>query len=371
MQSIERIKRTFRGQSIDRVGIVDYYWGLTVARWREQGMGDAEPDYYFDHDIIYFHLDPRFGFEERLIGEDEDYRVIYTIDGETLKIPKDPESLISRSDVLGLPVDYTIKGREDWEKHKHLYQAGEWRLHSNPPLSGSWFGYPDLEHYRRRYRKAVEHGKFKCLIFREPFECIREIMGTDRLLEQMALDPQLIREMLRHNLDLTFQMLDLLDRLGLAMDGYWVWGDIAYNQGLFFSPQMYRDLLLPLHKELLARLGDCVIYHTDGLLTGCLPLLLEAGIRGINPVEIKAGNDFFDLVDRYGERIVITGGIDARVLSTNDKAAIEEEIRRKLLHARGRKYIYHSDHSVPYDVSLDTYRFVIEKVKQYGASEGL
>ena len=264
-------------------------------------------------------------------------------------------------------MEYTIKGREDWQKHKHLYQAGEWRLHSNPPLSGSWFGYPDLEHYRRRYRKAVEHGKFKCLVFREPYECIREILGTDRMLELMALDPQLIREMLRHNLDITFQMLDLLDRLGLTMDGYWVWGDIAYNRGLFFSPEMYRDLLLPLHRELLARLGDYVIYHTDGLLTGCLPLLLEAGIKGINPVEIKAGNNFFRhrrplrRAHRDHRRHRRAGHVDER--QNRDRG----EIRRKLLHAKRKKYIYHSDHSIPYDVTLDTYRFVIQKVKQYGA----
>jgi uroporphyrinogen decarboxylase len=366
MRSIERVKRTFRGEPIDRVGIVDYYWGLTIARWRGEGMGDAEPDYYFDHDIIYFHMDPRFGFEERFIGEDDEYRVIYTTDGETLKIPKDPQNNIARSDVRGIPVDYTISCRRDWERYKHLYRAGEWRLHSNPPLSGSWFGYTDLEYYKSRYRRAVENGKFKCLVLREPFECIREVMGTHAMLEQMALDPELVREMLRHNLDITFQMLDLLDSLGLAMDGYWVWGDIAYNKGMFFSPRMYRDLLLPVHKELLARLGDFVIYHTDGLITDCMPLLLEAGARGINPVEIKAGNNFFEVVDRYGDRIVITGGIDVRVLCTNDRIAIEKEIRQKLLHAKRKKYIYHSDHSIPYDVTLDTYRFVIDKVKEYG-----
>ena len=370
MQSIDRIKRTFHGEKVDRVGIVDYYWGLTVAQWREQGMGEAEPDYYFDHDVIYFHLDPRFGFEERSLGEDEEYRVIYTTDGETLKIPKDSQSIISKSDVLGIPVDYTIKDREGWERHKHLYAAGEWRLHSNPPLSGSWFGYPDLDFYKSRYRKAVENGKFKCLVFREPYECIREIMGTDAMLAQMALDPELIREMLRHNLRITFEMLDMLDRLGLSMDGYWVWGDIAYNKGMFFSPAMYRDIVMPFHVELFKRLGEYVIYHTDGLLNDCMPLLLEAGIRGINPIEIKAGNDFFRIVDTYGDRIVITGGIDARVMCTNDTTAIEREIRQKLLHAKRKKYIYHSDHSIPYDVTLDTYRFVIQKVKEYGAYEG-
>ncbi len=366
MQSIDRIKRTFRGESIDRVGIVDYYWGLTVERWRQQGLGDAEPDYYFDHDIIYFHLDPRFGFEERFIGEDADYKVIYTTDGETLKIPKDPESIISRSDVLGVPVDYTIKGREDWEKHKHLYQAGEWRLHSNPPLSGSWFGYPDLEHYRQRYRKAVEHGKFKCLVFREPYECIREIMGTDRMLELMALDPQLIREMLRHNLDITFQMLDLLEQPGPRYGRLLGVGRHRLQQGPVLLP---RDVPRPAPAAAPGAAGP-----PGGLRdlphrrpADRLPAAAAGGRhQGHQSHGDQSGQRLLRHRGPLRQRIVITGGIDARVMSTNDKAAIEE-IRRKLLHAKRRKYIYHSDHSIPYDVTLDTYRFVIQKVKQYGA----
>lgn len=366
MDSIERIRRTFRGESIDRIGIVDYYWGETIARWRKQGLGDAEPEFYFDHDIVYFHMDPRFGFEERSLGEDEDYRYIYTIDGETLKIPKDSTSMIAKSDVLGIPVDYTIRTRADWDKYKHLYRAGEWRLHSNPPLSGSWFGYPDLEYYRARYRKAVERGKFKCLVFREPYECIREIMGTDTMLLQMAADPELVVEMLRKNLDITLEMLDILDGLGLRMDGYWVWGDIAYNKGMFFSARMYREILMPFHVELFKRLGDFMIYHTDGFLHDCLPLLREAGIKGINPIEIKAGNDFFGILDRYGDEIVITGGIDARAISANDRAVVAREIAAKVPVAKRKKYIYHSDHSIPYDVTLDTYRYLVDKVKEYG-----
>ena len=71
-------------------------------------------------------------------------------------------------------------------------------------------------------------------------------------------------------------------------------------------------------------------------------------------------------MDEYGDRIVITGGIDARILGTNNKSLIEEEIKAKIEYAKKKKYIYHSDHSIPYNVSLDTYQFVLEKVKKYG-----
>lgn len=367
MTSLERVKATFEGEKPDRVGVVEYYWGETIKRWKEQGMSEESPEYYFDHDIVYFFFDPRFGFEEKVISEDDEYKVIYTIDGETLKIPKDTSNVITKSDVLGFPVDYTVKSRADWETHKHLYRAGEWRLHSTPPLSGSWFGYRDLDDYRRKYEKAVRKGKFKCLVFREPYECIREFMGTDTILLTMAEDPALIMEMFRHNLGITLEMIDLLETLGMKMDGYWVWGDIAYNKGLFFSPDMYRRLLMPFHRELFGRLGKYAIYHTDGNLSEALPLLVEAGIRGLNPVEIKAGNDFFAIVDEYGDRLVITGGIDVRVLCTNDRREIEREIETKIGYAKKKKYIYHSDHSIPYDVRLDSFKFVLDKVRQFGA----
>lgn len=366
MKSIDRIKATFNGDKIDRIGIVDYYWGETVARWKKEGMDSDRPDYYFNHDIIYFFFDPRFGFEEKVISEEQAYKIIYTIDGETLKIPKNTENIITKSDVLGIPIDYTIKTRKDWEKYKHLYKAEEWRLHSNPPLSGSWFGFKDLNDYRAKYNMAKFNNKFKCLVFREPYECVREIMGTDTILLKMAEDPDWIREMLRHNLDITLGMIDMINDLDMPMDGYWVWGDIAFNKGLFFSPDMYRELLRPFHIELFNYIGDYMIYHTDGMVDKALPLLIEAGIKGLNPIEIKAGNDFYKIVDEYGDRIVLTGGVDTRILSTNDKHNIDKEIKSKINYAKKKKYIFHSDHSIPYDISFETYKFIIEKVKEYG-----
>jgi uroporphyrinogen decarboxylase len=367
LKSIDRIKATFEGERVDRIGVVEYYWSETIKKWKKQGMDSDEPDYYFDHDIIYFFFDPRFGFEEKLISEDVYYKVIYTIDGETLKVPKDDKNIIAMSDILGFPVDYTIKTRKDWEKYKHIYKAEEWRLHSNPPLSGSWFGIRDLDHLKRKYEKAVNSEKFKCLVFREPYECIREVMGTNNMLFKMVEDPEWIKEMFQYNLNITFGMIEMLDSLGMKMDGFWVWGDIAYNKGLFFSPQMYKELLMPFHEELFNYLGKYMIYHTEGNVEQVLPLLLKAGIKGINPIEVKAGNDFYKIIDAYGDKIVICGGIDARILSTNDKKQIDIELKSKIGYAKRKKYISHSDHSIPYHVSLDTYKFILEKIRKYGS----
>jgi uroporphyrinogen decarboxylase len=128
---------------------------------------------------------------------------------------------------------------------------------------------------------------------------------------------------------------------------------------------MYRELLMPRHRELFQRLGRYFIYHTDGNLRTSLPLLIEAGIQGINPIEIKAGNDFARIAEAYGDRIVLTGGIDVMVLATNDLAKIEREAQAKLSAARGKKYIYHSDHSIPPTMTLDAYRFLMDLVHRW------
>ncbi len=367
MRSRERVKAVFEGRAADRIPVVDYFWGETIREWRRQGLPcetREEMQYHFDHDLIYFYFDPRFGFSERIVDEDAQYRTIFTVDGETLRIPLDPSNTIRTSDVPGIPVNYTIHDRASWEAHKEIYTAGEWRLYSNFPISGPWLGgNANLSDFRTKYRHATALEKFTCLVFRDPYEAVREFVGTDGMLCLMAEDPELVAEMLDRNLQITLDMIDLLDGLGLCMDGYWVWGDIAYSNGMFFSPGMYRDLLMPRHRRLFRRLGRYFVYHTDGNLTTCLPLLLEAGIRGINPIEIKAGNDFSRIAGTYGDRLVLTGGIDVTILSTNDRLRIEREVRAKLRAAQGSRYIYHSDHSIPPTMTLSSYRRVMDIVR--------
>ena len=61
------------------------------------------------------------------------------------------------------------------------------------------------------------------------------------------------------------------------------------------------------------------------------------------------------------------GGIDVRAMSAEDPTAIEREIATKIPVAKkGGGYIYHSDHSVPNNVSLAQYQRVMELVRKYG-----
>ncbi len=92
-----------------------------------------------------------------------------------------------------------------------------------------------------------------------------------------------------------------------------------------------------------------ILVDSDGNVDKLIPLWLEAGLDGVYPLEVAAGMDVVDLRRRYGERLVIKGGIDKRVLAQG-KAAIDAELARVMPLVEQGRYIPTIDHAVPPDV---------------------
>ena len=61
------------------------------------------------------------------------------------------------------------------------------------------------------------------------------------------------------------------------------------------------------------------------------------------------------------------GGIDVRTMADANPEKIEEEISKKFEVAKKNGgYIYHSDHSIPNNVSFQQFERVIELARRYG-----
>ena len=74
------------------------------------------------------------------------------------------------------------------------------------------------------------------------------------------------------------------------------------------------------------------------------------------------------LKKQFGQSITLVGNIDADIVATGDKTAIEMEVAEKIpVAAEGGGYVCHIDHSVPPTVSLESYVFLLETVMRYGA----
>ena len=80
--------------------------------------------------------------------------------------------------------------------------------------------------------------------------------------------------------------------------------------------------------------------------------------------------DLLELKQSFGDVLTFMGGIDVRAMAHPDPAVVEEEIRSKIPVAmKNGGYIFHSDHSVPHNVSFQQYEHIVNLVKQYGNYE--
>jgi len=64
------------------------------------------------------------------------------------------------------------------------------------------------------------------------------------------------------------------------------------------------------------------------------------------------------------------GGMDVRVLYTNDLAQIERELAGKIpVVKRGYGYALHSDHSIPNTVGFEAYKYFVDRGRELSRQE--
>ena len=169
------------------------------------------------------------------------------------------------------------------------------------------------------------------------------------------------------NAKLAMAMFDRMVNVEMKFDGAFLYYDLGYKNGLFFSLKRYEQQLHPMFKEFCRFFHNKdvkIILHSCGLVKDLIPYFIEERIDCLQPLEVKAGMDLIQLKEKYGDKIAFMGGIDVRLMAQDDPRLIEEEINEKITVAKqGGGYIYHSDHSVPRNVSFQNYQRVINLVK--------
>lgn len=132
--------------------------------------------------------------------------------------------------------------------------------------------------------------------------------------------------------------------------------DIAYKNGLLFSPRWLRKLWVPRLRRLVeawhARDTIC-LFHSDGNLWAIMDDLVEAGIDGLNPLEVLAGMSVEAVRERY-PALFLTGGIDvSQLLPFGTPGEVTAVCRRTIDEADGRGYFLGSTTELHWDVKLE------------------
>jgi uroporphyrinogen decarboxylase len=138
---------------------------------------------------------------------------------------------------------------------------------------------------------------------------------------------------------------------------------------MLFSPEAWLEIYKPVMRQLGAYLREKGLQfwmHCCGNAEAIFQDLIECGVQVIQPLEAKSGLDIRLLRQRYGADLTFYGNIDVIEMAESDESA-ETEISGKLsAFDRSGGYIYHSDHSVPPEVSFQRYSHIINCVRKYG-----
>jgi len=109
-----------------------------------------------------------------------------------------------------------------------------------------------------------------------------------------------------------------------------IWDDIAFKGRTMYSPHWLRENWIPRLRYILEPLKKAeikVVFHSDGNLLEIVDDLIAAGVDGLNPLEQLAGMDLELLKKRWGDKLILVGGMDCSQLLP---LGTPEEIREKV-----------------------------------------
>ncbi len=350
MTSRERVQLALQHKEADRIPIHDGPWGTTVTRWRKEGLPeDQSPTQYFGYEFRGFGCNNSLQLPHKVIEETDEYIISTNSNGAKLKNWKGKTSTPEM-------IDFTITTREIWEEHKPCMVMNESRVNWEQQIAAN--------------KKAREAGFFCTMNYAPGFTKVCDMVGPERTMMKMMTEPDWIKDIFMTDAQLCADITEEMMGRGMEFDAGWIFDDLGFRDYGFFAPETYRELLMPAHKlicDTFKSRGLPMILHTCGYNMEFMSLFIETGFDCIQPLEVKAGNDMLKLKKDYGEQLAFMGGIDVRAMASEDPDVIVREISTKIpVMKQGGGYIYHSDHSVPDNVSFQQYCRTMELVAEYG-----
>ncbi len=355
MTGKERIHNLLHRKPVDRIGCYEHFWGDTRDVWQNEGHIKEDEDLvqHFDFDMITTNalkMVADINFEPEVIEETEETILTRDGNGALLRRHKLHESTPEH-------VDFLVKERSAWEEHiKPLLKPDRERI--------------DFAGYREAKERAAAENKFFLLAGTNVFELMHPVCGHEHMLTGMALDPDWVKDMVQTYSQLIVDLQSILFAEEGYPDGIWFYEDMGFKHRPFMSPAMYKEIVQPGHFKTFgfAHSNNLpTIIHSCGFVDPLVPGLMEAGMDCLQVIEVKAGMDLIKLYKQYGENLSFMGGIDVRVLYTNDKSLIDKELEAKIpVVKQNNGFILHSDHSIPNTVYYDTYRYFLEKGLELG-----
>jgi uroporphyrinogen decarboxylase len=348
------------------------------------------------HAESYARLRPALGLPEA------DIRIVDTTQG----LAHVHEDLLTRfgADVglvsAGSPDAYLREVSDDGEYERFLDEFGVLRARphgglyyesTTSPLSGSisaadvdTYAWPDPQdpgrfkgmkeratHIRDVEKRAVFVGSLCAGVTEMHFR----MRGYEDGYMDMALDPNLARALMERITELKLAYWEkVLDEIGPDIDIAAEADDLGAQHAPLFSPQAYREIVKPLHKQIIdyikSRSKARFFLHSCGAIKELIPDLIDIGVDALNPVQVSAtGMDTADLKAEFGNDITFWGGtVDPqKTLARGTPREVKAEAQRRINDLKpGGGFVIASIHNMQAQVPVENIQAFWEAIEEAG-----
>jgi len=176
-----------------------------------------------------------------------------------------------------------------------------------------WFDFEPFHAECEKNKERIIVGGFWAGILGD---CYR-MLGFENFLLNISLKPRMVKTLINRMTDFYLELnAKVFDELKGKIDIWFFGNDFGTQNGLLFSLDMFREFFLPDICRLTAlaqSYGINIMMHSCGAIKEIIPLLIDAGVQILDPVQVTAsGMDPVQLKKEFGGRIVFHGAIDTQ-----------------------------------------------------------
>jgi uroporphyrinogen decarboxylase len=151
-------------------------------------------------------------------------------------------------------------------------------------------------------------------------------MGFDHFCFQLNDDRKLVEAVLDLYADHCRAVIEIYSSAP-EIDAIWISDDMAFDTSPYVSPRLFRELIVPRYRRMLAASSKPVILHSDGNLRPILADLLDLGIAALHPIQ-PGVMDIFEMKRQIGDRVCLLGNLDVDLLASASADLVRSEVFR-------------------------------------------
>jgi uroporphyrinogen decarboxylase len=195
------------------------------------------------------------------------------------------------------------------------------------------------------------------------YERAYDLMGFEEFMVNLAINPNLIEELLDKITDYKVEVAKKFVALGFKA-GH-TCDDLGTQNGVLFSLKTFRKVLRPRMERLWQVYKDAglpIFFHSCGNITEFIPDLIEIGLDVLEPVQPCM--DLRYLKKEFGKDITFWGGIDTqKILPDGTPEQVKKMVRETIrILGKGGGYIIAPSQEIMKDIPINNIKALIETI---------